>query len=82
MAIWRGIAYIKKDGDIMYDYMYQYRGNVERIMENLGSISAWQYVEKLYHNGLIHIVEHNGLLEYIRKLKKRKVIYNGKETSL
>lgn len=54
----------------MCNYMYQFRGNIERIVENVNKKTAKDYVYTLYTSGLIHIVEYNTLLEYIGKLKE------------
>ena len=53
-----------KGGDIMHDYMYQYRGDIERIVVNQDRLEAWQYVKGLYDTGLIDLIEWNTLSEY------------------
>ena len=51
----------------MYDYMYQYRGDVERIITN-NKINVNVYITKLYRKGLIHANEYHTLIDYaIRK---------------
>ena len=48
----------------MFNYMYQYRSEIERIIGNLGRDEAWQYVRSLYANGFISLPEWNTLSEY------------------
>ena len=54
----------------MYNYMYQYRGEVERIVTNLDRDKAWQYVRSLYHSGLVSLPEWNILSEYSKEYRK------------
>ena len=56
----------------MYDFMYQYRGDVERIIVNEGQDSAKTYCHKLSNTGLINCQEWNTLVEYIHRLEKLK----------
>ena len=54
----------------MYSYMYQYRGDIERIIDNLDRDNAWQYVRSLYYKGLISLFEWNTLSEYSKEYKR------------
>ena len=54
----------------MYDYIYQYRGNIERIIDNIDRDSAWQYTRNLYAEGLISLPEWNILSEYSKAYKR------------
>ena len=56
----------------MYSYMYIYRGDVERIVDNLDRDNAWQYVRSLYYKGLISLPEWNTLSEYSKEYKNYK----------
>ena len=50
----------------MHNYMYQYRGDIERIIKNLDRDKAWQYVKRLYDGGFIDLNEWNILSEYTK----------------
>ena len=54
----------------MYSYMYIYRGDVERIVDNLDRDNAWQYVRNLYYKGLVSLPEWNTLSEYSKEYKR------------
>ena len=54
----------------MFSYMYQYRGEIERIVENIDRDSAWRYVKGLYNSGLISLPEYQRLSEYTQECNK------------
>ena len=54
----------------MYNYMYQYRGDIERIKENLGEEHAKSYCYELYSDGRINLVEWNTLVAYAKEYKR------------
>lgn len=58
----------------VFDYMYQYRGEIERTVANLGRDEAWQYTRSLYANGFINLNEWNTLSEYSKDVKCEGVI--------
>lgn len=56
----------------MCDYMYQYRGDLERIIVNVGQEKAKGYCHKLFTIGKIDCQEWNCLVAYINKLEKSR----------
>ena len=56
----------------MYDFMYQYRGDTERIIVNVGQDSAKTYCHKLFNIGLVNLQEWNALVAYVNRLEKLK----------
>jgi len=50
--------------------MYQYRGDIERIIDNIDRDCAWQYARNLYAKGFIGLSEWNTLSEYSKEYKK------------
>ena len=56
----------------MYDYIYQYRGDLERIISNKGQEKAKMYCHKLFEIGKISSNEWNILVAYIHRLEELK----------
>ena len=55
----------------MCDYIYQYRGEIERIIINRSRDEAWNYTVRLYNDGLINLPEWNRLSEYSKVAGKK-----------
>ena len=53
----------------MCDYMYQYRGEIERIIINQSRDEAWNYTVRLYNDGLVSLPEWNTLSEYSKEYR-------------
>jgi len=54
----------------MYNYMYQYRGEIECIIKNVGKEHAISHLHGLYHKGLVDIKEWGLLREYCESYRK------------